>query len=312
MGVEMNLFKKSVILTSVLSLFLLGPKCDNSDPVDPGTSLTPGDYVLTKTLDSLDRVYNVHVPASYTGKTAVPLVIDIHGYQSSGESQKKSSGFLEKSDAVGFIVVWPEGIDSTLGQSWNAGSTCCGKARDDGVDDVGFILFIVNDIKTRANINAKRVYVTGHSNGAGLTQRLGIVAADVFAAIAPMSMVIEYQDEAKTPITSISPSRPITVIEFHGLNDNLIGYDSTFWGPTVQETYRIWAAANGCTGESQLITTWEDGSKYETYANCNAGVTVTLVSTDTGHNDIRGFTPKGGTKNTADMAWEVLSQHTLP
>src|SRR5690349_5989331 len=70
-----------------------------SSTTPPGTSpgcsngsLTPGDSTETLTHDGAQRQYLVHVPASYTGSTPVPLVIDIHGLTSSATAQKGLSG----------------------------------------------------------------------------------------------------------------------------------------------------------------------------------------------------------------------------
>jgi uncharacterized protein YdeI (YjbR/CyaY-like superfamily) len=71
--------------------------------------------------EGVPREYVVHVPPSYDGQKFVPLVIDIHGYTYSETDQESVSGWKQKSDAEGFIVVYPKGLDS----SWNGGSVCC-------------------------------------------------------------------------------------------------------------------------------------------------------------------------------------------
>jgi polyhydroxybutyrate depolymerase len=60
----------------------------------------------------LTRTYLVHVPPSYTGATAVPLVVDIHGWTATAEIQRSLSGFLALSDARGFIVTCPQGVET--------------------------------------------------------------------------------------------------------------------------------------------------------------------------------------------------------
>lgn len=48
-----------------------------------GAALSPGDTLnLTLAHDGETRLYDVHVPASYDGSTAVPLILDFHGLSS--------------------------------------------------------------------------------------------------------------------------------------------------------------------------------------------------------------------------------------
>src|SRR5215831_4316634 len=83
-------------------------------------TLTPGDSSRSMVVGGLTRSYLVHVPPSYTGASAVPLVVDIHGWTSNAEQQRALSGFLALSDARGFIVTYPQGV----GNAWNGG-VCC-------------------------------------------------------------------------------------------------------------------------------------------------------------------------------------------
>jgi polyhydroxybutyrate depolymerase len=74
-----------------------------------------------------------------------------------------------------FIVVYPEGTgEVTLGKlygSWNTGK-CCPPAFDNNVDDVGFISKIIDKLAIDFNIDKKRVYATGHSNGGLMSYKL--------------------------------------------------------------------------------------------------------------------------------------------
>ena len=49
-------------------------------------TLTPGDFTRTLTSGGLERSYLVHVPPSYTGALAVPLLVDIHGWTATASS----------------------------------------------------------------------------------------------------------------------------------------------------------------------------------------------------------------------------------
>jgi polyhydroxybutyrate depolymerase len=69
---------------------------------------------------------------------------------------------------------------------WNSGD-CCGSAQWNGVDDVGFLLAVLDDVSERTTVDATRVYATGLSNGAMMAYRLAAEASDRIAAIAPVA-----------------------------------------------------------------------------------------------------------------------------
>src|SRR5215468_7212924 len=106
-------------------------------------TLTPGDSSRSLVVGGLTRTYLVHVPPSYTGASAVPLVVDIHGWTSTAEQQRALSGFLTLSDARGFIVVYPQGV----GNAWNGGVCCTNTPTD-----VEFIRAMVANMHVEANI----------------------------------------------------------------------------------------------------------------------------------------------------------------
>jgi polyhydroxybutyrate depolymerase len=242
------------------------------------------------------RHFSVHVPSSVKAGSAVPLVLDFHGNGSTGSQEESSSGWRAKADSEGFVAAYPDGV----GNGWNVGN-CCGEALMNMVDDVGFAREIVKTISENICIDAKRVYATGLSNGAGMTHRLACEAADVFAAIAAASA-----DLVTDPCT---PARPISELSVRGLSDTLVAYEggntgSTGWySPGAKGTLMLWKGIDGCTGDP-------DTSKQycETYTQCQGGVEVTLCSLpNTGHvlyQNSLGF-------NVPDEAWAMFLRQPM-
>lgn len=265
--------------------------------------LPTGDHTVTIEWEERTRTYHVHVPASYDGSIAVPVVLNFHGYTSNASQQIALSGMNDKSDAEGFIAVHGEGWGST--QSWNGGQ-CCGTAMDEDLDDVGLVRAIIDDLATRACIDRERIYATGMSNGGFLSHRLACEAGDVIAAIAPVAGVLGIPEEDCTP------PRAIPVMHFHGTNDTLVPYGgSSFTGfPSVPDTMMGWAERNGCTtGPDE---TYDVGNSHcETWTGCTGGVSVTLCTVEGG-----GHWWPGGPSSSADIdateaMWEFLSGYSL-
>ena len=264
----------------------------------PSTStLKTGDNKATLQFGGRSRSYVVYVPSSVKSGTAVPLIFDFHGHGGSSTQEESSSGWKKKADQVGFIMVYPDGVDS----SWNVGN-CCGLAMSENVDDVGFTRAMLETVSKAACIDAKRVYATGMSNGAGFTQRLGCEAADVIAAIAAASA-----DLVTDPCT---PARPISVLAVRGLSDTTVAYaggntGSTGWyDPGAKKSLDLWRQIDQCTGSEVTTHTY-----CESYTTCAAGVEDTLCSLpNTGHdtynNAVGMIVP--------DVAWEMFQRQPMP
>ena len=282
--------------------------------VDP---LTPGDHRRTLAFGGYSRIYDVHIPPGYDGGTAVPLVLDFHGFQNNATIQAGVSGWRSLADSENFIVVYPLGlfgrpeapeIDTPYGPSFNGGPLCCGNAALRRIDDVGFARAIVQAVAAEANVDRARVYVTGLSNGGYMSHRLACEAADVFAAVAPVASRI-----ALVPTTLCQPSRPIALIEFAGLHDPSVPYGGAAI-PSAAQSLAYWRDQDSC-GSGPPDERVDFGTSYcEAYRSCSAAVQVELCSIEAsrvswlaGH--LLYLNPD---LDVARKAWEFLSQFRLP
>jgi polyhydroxybutyrate depolymerase len=236
------------------------------------------------------RTYILHVPAGYTGKDPVPLVLDFHGLSGSGSQEESSSGYKGVSDQKGFLVAFPDGID----KAWNIGP-CCTNSRD--VDDIGFSKAMVTSISADGCVDPKRVYAVGFSMGGGMCQYLACNAADVFAAVAPSSFDLLVPDEEPC-----APSRPISVLATRGTADTVVPFAGgqgssgrvTFLG--AQGSFDRWAGIDGC-----MEPTTADG-ECTYYEQCDAGVQIGLCVKQGGMH----------APGDANVGWAFLTKFTLP
>lgn len=264
------------------------------------SALRPGTTTATIQFGGATRNYIIHVPPSYSGQTPVPLVADFHGILLNASFEQSVSGWQAKADQEGFIVAWPNGIDT----AWNVGP-CCTTSRT--VDDVGFVRAMVSQIESQACIDTKRVYAVGYSMGGGMSLDLACNAADMIAAIAPAAF--DLMDASNN--WACSPSRPITVVDFRSTGDPIVPYAG---GPTYPpnglpivvtflgavKTFQQFAQIDGCSGSPTNDAAL--GAGCQTYAQCAGGVQVTLC------------TKQGGGHDVGDpaVAWNVLKKYTLP
>jgi polyhydroxybutyrate depolymerase len=200
--------------------------------------------------EGVTRQYDIYVPSTYNevsnnGSRPQALVVDLHGLTASKENQESLSGFMAKADDEGFVVAYPQG----KGNSWN-GYNCCGQARQNGYNDVGYLRDLVASVSTKVNVDHRRIYVTGISNGGAMTHRLACEAADLFAAGAAFSMDLALPDTAQG-ITTCDPVRPIPMSIFRGYREgNLVisSYcSSTIWDPRVPARRPAWRSGRRST-----------------------------------------------------------------
>jgi polyhydroxybutyrate depolymerase len=134
--------------------------------------------------DGRERRYLIH---DYSGDKPAPVVFVLHGGGGHPENAENMSQFDVIAAREKLIVVYPGGTGGMPGGrllTWNAGH-CCAYARENNVDDVGFIRTIIDGLVASGRADPKRIYVTGMSNGAMMSHRLARELPDRIAAIAP-------------------------------------------------------------------------------------------------------------------------------
>jgi len=240
----------------------------------PAPTLPPGDSTRTLTVGSLERMYLLHIPSGLNGQSPVAVVFVFHGLTGSGEAIQVMSGFNEVSDQNGFVVVYPNGFE----QSWN-GSGCCGEAVNQAIDDLSFVRQMLADIGTFVQVDPKRIYSTGFSNGAIFSYRLACEMSETFAAVAPVSGWL-LTDPCQ-------PQQPVSVMHVHGSNDDFNGAanrmmikghltDVVF--PAVEQGIATWAQLDGCSGKPQVEQQLQGVVTHTVYGDCKAGSAVELYT----------------------------------
>ncbi|QDT59441.1 Alpha/beta hydrolase family protein [Stieleria bergensis] len=298
-------------IQSVLFLLLLAP--------DP---LGPGDHTRTLTVGNIERSYIVHVPPNYDHDKSSPVVLVFHGGGANPQSMIRFSGMNAKSDEAGFIAVYPAGTGRFEKLLTFNGGNCCGYAMRNKVDDVEFTSQLLDDLATVVNVDEKRVFATGMSNGGIITYRLASELSERIAAIAPVGGPMGTQ--------TCNPKRPVPVIHFHGTDDENAPFKggkgkgvsgTDFY--SVEHSINAWVKANGCN-EEPVVTKQQpkidDGTSIirKTYGDGKDGAEVVLIEIVGG-----GHTWPGGpsrvrflgktTKNISanDAMWKFFQKHPM-
>lgn len=291
---------------------------------------TGGDYQYTLIHDQRERNYQVHTPTSYKKDSTFAVVFVLHGGGGTIDKMSSMTMFDNKSDQSHFIVVYPQGVDSFtridgIQGTWNSGK-CCGLAQTDAIDDVGFIAKLIETLPLRFNIDDKRIFVTGISNGGMMAYRLACEISDKIAAIAPVAASMEVD------LTTCTPSRGVPVFHFHSKQDENILLEGGV-GPNAKvkiEKTSIasgllrWQSINKCSAPSvkdvQLSNTNVTCTK-ATANNLQPDCTevIQCITEDGGHSwpgGNRGSGVESDPVSTAisatDQMWVFFAHHALP
>lgn len=283
------------------------------------------DREQTLQVGGLQRTFLVHVPRSYDGKTAMPVLFALHGGRATGRGMNTLTGFNGLAEEKGFIVVYPDGVD----KFWNDGRAT---AKHKEVDDVGFISALIDHLGQTYNVDRRRVFVTGISNGALMSMHLACDLSEKIAAIASVAGAIPVDIAPQC-----KPHHPMPVLMIHGTSDPIVPYTGgeifAFGGRaqggrvlSVKETAVKWAAHNKCATTSQRTelpdTDQRDGTRVnrEVFSGCqqNAEVIVYTI-VDGGHTWPGGpqYLPEriiGKTTrdiNGSEIIWDFFSSKSL-
>ncbi len=172
------------------------------------------------------RYYLLHLPQGYSPEKEMPLVIVLHGAFSTPRQMEQETCFSTLSDHHDFLVAYPSGAYGLFGflKHWNAGH-CCGKAAKENLDDVGFLLRVIEDIQKKFPVDRARIYMVGFSNGGMLTYLFAAKHPDRLAAAAVLSAAIGGKADAKTPVwIPPRPPLPLPLIVFHAKDDMNVPY----------------------------------------------------------------------------------------
>jgi len=285
-------------------------------------SLRAGDHTRTLNEGGLERNYLVHVPPQYDPATPMPVVLAFHGGGANAGNMVTFSGLNEKADEAGFIVVYPEGTGRLERmRTFNAGN-CCGYAASQQIDDVAFTRRILDDLENVANVDRRRIFATGMSNGAMMAYRLASELSDRIAAIAPVGGSMGTKD--------CHPGRAVSVMHFHGDADEFVPFKggrgrgisgTDFY--SVEHSIAAWAKADGCgttPTTTRLPDQQDDGTavKEVRYDSGKDGSEVVLVLIEGGGHTWPGREPRlrslgVSTRDISanDMMWEFFQRHPM-
>lgn len=271
------------------------------------------------------RVYRYYLPTHYDSKKSYSVVIALHGSISRGRNIRLRSGLDQIAEREGFIAVYPEGNGiGTFFKHWNAG-TCCAKAMEADIDDVGFVLHLIDELGASLSIDKARIYVFGFSNGAMLAYQIAAEKPQRIAAIAAISGTFgRVNDSGEFDWYIPMPNLPVPTMIVHGSEDPRLPFDGIQDRKgkkngldmiPVLEGAKFWARSNGCAALGKHSSSGFENVELTIWPHCNSNSEVRLYRLDGWKHTWAGASPKTGSDynkvgrfETAEVIWNFFKR----
>lgn len=336
------MISKPILKNPALFLFIIltfGISCSKQE--DPKLELAEGwNENLTLSVGDQVRYFRVYKPVGLTAKA--PVLILLHGGgQSMREIFNATAGgtrvWTTIADAEKFLMVVPNGSDASNNnngdnQNWNdcRGLTSANPGFS-GANDVAFISELINWTKKSSDVDEKRFYVTGVSNGGMMSYRLANELNSKIAAIA--AFIANQPSPSECPV---APNAPMPVMICVGTADPLMPYlGGNVAGSgrgsvlSTAETLNVWLAVNGLSLAEGITTNLPNINTAD-----NSTITKRSFGAATPSREIELYVVVGGghcmpsianplspaaettigTQNKdvegAQLAWDFLKRHT--
>ena len=277
-------------------------------------------------INGVTRTFIVQPPA----KKPAPLVIVLHGKTQRGTDMIMRTAWPLIAKRDGFAVVYPDGLNNAWADSRPEERRAL-RGPPEGTGDVAFITGLIEKLVANGVADARRVYVTGVSNGAAMAMTLVCTRADLFAAGA--SVIMNLTDESAG---ACHPSRPTPMLIMNGTVDPLVPYEGGrsssyfaadgFW--STAKTLAFWRKINGCETADAQTTDLDDKNLSDQStvtrisSRCPKGHDVVLYRVNNGGHRMPGMFPdanfpkvangllgpQNGDIDGADTIWAFFSR----
>ncbi len=291
---------------SVLLAVVALSACGGSKAADKPAEKTPPPTAF----GGPDRPVTLEVPDDYDAAKPYPLLLMIHGYMASGIAEESLLHLSEPARARGFLYAHPDGtFDKSGARYWNDWP---GGHDNSTVDDVGYLGKLVADIRAAYNVDAKRIYFMGHSNGGAMSYRMACERSDIVAAVAILA------GDMPVAVDSIcKPNAEVHLLNTHGDMDSAVLYAGNASYLGAKACSEFWSKRGHCKSSgagAPLDLT--DGPGAETsvlrYSGCDPAGAVELW-TIAGAGHIPLFGTKFGSGTTyAERMLDFLLAHGKP
>ena len=254
------------------------------------------------------RHYLLYVPRTYNRSSRTPLVISLHAASFWPALQMQIDRWNEEADKHGFLVVYPSATGVL--RFW--------RTTGPGLElEAKFLYDLMAKLEFSYKIDPARVYITGYSNGGGMTLAMACRLSGRLGAVGTVAAGARSLSQKL-----LQDSAPVPLIAFHGTADRVIPFAGgrskigRIFFPRVRDWVDQWAQRNGCDGATAETRITANVSRL-TYSDCSDHADVILYTISLGGHSWPGGKPLpelyvGRTNNeinASSLMWDFFVQH---
>lgn len=166
-----------------------------------------------------------------------PLIMVFHGHGGRSEFVSRQFGFQKLWPEA--VVVYPQGLPTAVPKLDPSGKMPGWQifAGHEGDRDLHFFDAMLKTMLADYDVDEKRVYVVGHSNGGFFTYVLCATRSEKLAAVAPVAALLSLLD--------LKNQKPIPLIHVAGEKDTIVPFSGQ--ERTIEQVRKL----NGCEAEGK-------------------------------------------------------------
>ena len=258
-------------------------------------SLSAQNVERTMEFEGTTRKYVEHIPSTPNG--SMPVLFQLHGL---GDDCNNFSQLGFEALAPNWIIITPEAtvanvMGQPMGTAWAAGVggedvPYLGTIElNEGVNDDGFILAILDSLENNFDIDTDSIFVVGFSMGGFMSNKMAVKHADRIKAIASVSGTLGH-------FQPFEPTGKINTMHIHGTADETISYEDASFSYSIltiqvglgaEALVETWREYNECGSEPIVYNfedTKDDGLTFEqyTYKNAETGNKTVFIKVNGG------------------------------
>ena len=287
---------KSPILFFTILITILS-SCKKDDVKNNSEECYSNTNAQTLVHDNINREYVLYIPNSYDETSAVPLLVNFHGFGGSASEFMSYADMRSIAETDTFILAYPQGSCLDGSSHWNACPT--GGDNKSDADDFGFVESMINEISSQYNIDMERIYAAGYSNGGMMAYGLANYKSDLIAAVASVSGVM---------LDCTGPtSHPMPVVHLHGTSDGVLPYNGGDGWNSAQSTLEHWINFNNTVLTPTVIS--DNNIEHYVYDQGDSLVSVEHYKYIGGDHVWFNSTFQG--QNTSELVWNFVSRFDI-
>ena len=182
------------------------------------------------------RTSKIYIPNDYDPKKTYPLILSLHGYTGNAKMQDRFFPLKDWAEKYDFIFCTPDGRKDSFGnQGWASG-------------DSDYLRGLIDAAIEHYSIDTKRIYSSGHSNGAIYSYKMALDHSDIITAVVAISGIGFNNWKVET-------DNPVSVLHIHGTFDNIVWWSGDRFRnvyPSVLEYIDLWKDNNDCNERKSI------------------------------------------------------------